>query len=130
MERSHHRRVAVSLRFNRTTEVSNMENPTDPIDVGPFDARYSAFLETITQLRPHLHRYCARMTGSVMNGEDVVQEAAGELAQSHPQRVLGIAMVLVAKGDAIDRDQPRRAALAQLMGLLGPLRELPPQPSP
>ncbi len=55
-----------------------MENPTDPIDVGPFDARYSAFLETITQLRPHLHRYCARMTGSVMDGEDVVQEALFE----------------------------------------------------
>src|SRR5579871_1986986 len=59
-------------------EASHMENPTDPIDVGPFDARYSAFLETITQLRPHLHRYCARMTGSVMDGEDVVQEALFE----------------------------------------------------
>jgi len=27
------------------------------------------------QLRPKLHRYCARMTGSVIDGEDVVQEA-------------------------------------------------------
>ena len=34
-----------------------------------------AFLETITQLRPQLHRYCSRMTGSVMDGEDVVQDA-------------------------------------------------------
>jgi RNA polymerase sigma-70 factor (ECF subfamily) len=42
---------------------------------GPFDARYRAFLETITTLRPALHRYCARMTGSVLDGEDVVQEA-------------------------------------------------------
>ncbi|HEY3738780.1 MAG TPA: sigma-70 family RNA polymerase sigma factor [Bryobacteraceae bacterium] len=42
---------------------------------GPFDAHYLAFLETITQLRPKLHRYCARMTGSIMDGEDVVQEA-------------------------------------------------------
>ena len=42
---------------------------------GPFDARYLAFLETIAQLRPKLHRYCARMTGSVMDGEDVVQES-------------------------------------------------------
>jgi RNA polymerase sigma-70 factor (ECF subfamily) len=41
---------------------------------GPFDARYLAFLETIPQLRPRLHRYCARMTGSVMDGEDIVQE--------------------------------------------------------
>src|SRR3984893_18384154 len=42
---------------------------------GPFDARYLAFLETTTQLRPRLHRYCSRMTGSVMDGEDVVQDA-------------------------------------------------------
>jgi RNA polymerase sigma-70 factor (ECF subfamily) len=42
---------------------------------GPFDARYLAFLETITHLRPRLHRYCARMTGSVMDGEDVVQDS-------------------------------------------------------
>ena len=42
---------------------------------GPFEARYVAFLETISQLRPRLHRYCARMTGSVTDGEDVVQEA-------------------------------------------------------
>ena len=27
------------------------------------------------ELRPKLHRYCARMTGSVVDGEDVVQEA-------------------------------------------------------
>jgi RNA polymerase sigma-70 factor (ECF subfamily) len=45
---------------------------------GPFDARYRAFLETISTLRPSLHRYCARMTGSVMDGEDVVQESLFE----------------------------------------------------
>lgn len=45
---------------------------------GPVEARYLAFLETISSLRPSLHRYCARMTGSVMNGEDVVQEALFE----------------------------------------------------
>jgi RNA polymerase sigma-70 factor (ECF subfamily) len=45
---------------------------------GPLEARYLAFLETVTQLRPSLHRYCARMTGSVMDGEDIVQEALFE----------------------------------------------------
>jgi RNA polymerase sigma-70 factor (ECF subfamily) len=45
---------------------------------GPFDSRYLAFLETIATLRPSLHRYCARMTGSVMDGEDVVQETLFE----------------------------------------------------
>lgn len=54
-------------------------NGTEYLDQsGPFEARYLAFLETITQLRPSLHRYCSRMTGSVIDGEDVVQEALFE----------------------------------------------------
>lgn len=44
-------------------------------DTGKLDARYQAFLETIGQLRPQLHRYCSRMTGSILDGEDVVQDA-------------------------------------------------------
>ena len=56
-----------SLNDNQYIEVS-----------GPFEARYLAFLETISTLRPSLHRYCARMTGSVMDAEDVVQEALFE----------------------------------------------------
>jgi len=55
-----------------------MSNPEYLDQSGPLEARYLAFLETITQLRPSLHRYCARMTGSVMDGEDVVQEALFE----------------------------------------------------
>lgn len=30
--------------------------------------------QLLGELRPKLHRYCARMTGSVVDGEDVVQE--------------------------------------------------------
>ena len=52
-----------------------MNDTLEQADVGVFDARYRAFLETITSLRPSLHRYCARMTGSVSDGEDIVQEA-------------------------------------------------------
>lgn len=55
-----------------------MENSIDLPQTGPFDTPYVAFLKTITQLRPALHRYCARMTGSVMDGEDVVQETLFE----------------------------------------------------
>jgi RNA polymerase sigma-70 factor (ECF subfamily) len=55
-----------------------MDHSHDMEAHGPFDARYLAFLETITQLRPRLHRYCSRMTGSVMDGEDVVQDALFE----------------------------------------------------
>jgi RNA polymerase sigma-70 factor (ECF subfamily) len=32
------------------------------------------FLALVEQLRPDLHRYCARMVGSVIDGEDVVQD--------------------------------------------------------
>jgi RNA polymerase sigma-70 factor (ECF subfamily) len=52
-----------------------MNDPSDLDAQGPFEARYLAFLETITHLRPSLHRYCSRMTGSVLDGEDVVQDA-------------------------------------------------------
>jgi RNA polymerase sigma-70 factor (ECF subfamily) len=52
-----------------------MDETTELLDVGRFEARYLAFLETIASLRPSLHRYCARMTGSVSDGEDIVQEA-------------------------------------------------------
>jgi RNA polymerase sigma-70 factor (ECF subfamily) len=34
-----------------------------------------AFDRLLSGMRPKLHRYCARMTGSVIDGEDVVQEA-------------------------------------------------------
>jgi RNA polymerase sigma-70 factor, ECF subfamily len=53
-----------------------MVGTDQPVDgSGKVEARYLAFLETVSTLRPSLHRYCARMTGSVMDGEDVVQEA-------------------------------------------------------
>lgn len=29
----------------------------------------------VESIRPELHRYCARLTGSVIEGEDVVQDA-------------------------------------------------------
>src|SRR5579863_7973683 len=31
-------------------------------------------MELVDEIRPELHRYCARMTGSVFDGEDVVQD--------------------------------------------------------
>src|SRR3984957_5743156 len=33
------------------------------------------FLGMVETIRPELHRYCARLTGSVIEGEDIVQEA-------------------------------------------------------
>ena len=44
------------------------ERPTGGVD-------QSDFLGLIGDLRPELHRYCARLTGSVIDGEDVVQDS-------------------------------------------------------
>lgn len=41
----------------------------------PLPEAYRQFLALVTDVRPELHRYCARMTGSVADGEDVVQDA-------------------------------------------------------
>jgi RNA polymerase sigma-70 factor, ECF subfamily len=53
-----------------------MQPRIDP--TGLFDVRYAAFLETVAHLRGRLHRYCARMTGSTLDAEDVMQEALFE----------------------------------------------------
>src|SRR5271163_4328375 len=38
----------------------------------------------IAALRPKLHRYCARMTGSAIDGEDIVQEALLKAIEAYP----------------------------------------------
>ncbi len=35
---------------------------------------HARFLALVADVRPDLHRYCARMTGSIADGEDIVQE--------------------------------------------------------
>jgi RNA polymerase sigma-70 factor (ECF subfamily) len=37
----------------------------------------------LTEMRPKLHRYCARMVGSVIDGEDVLQDALIKAVESH-----------------------------------------------
>jgi RNA polymerase sigma factor (sigma-70 family) len=41
----------------------------------PPTARHAELLALAGELRPELHRYCARLMGSVIDGEDVVQDA-------------------------------------------------------
>ena len=102
-----------------------MNRPNDSNYVsgsGKVDARYLAFLETISTLRPSLHRYCARMTGSAMDGEDVVQEALIEayrkLDQYDDSRPLKPWLFRIAHNRSIDflrrkgvRDQAEAAAV-------------------
>jgi hypothetical protein len=53
----------------------------------------AALLEAITHLRPSLHRYCSRMTGSLLDGEDIVQaETTGNTG--HPDRATAPAAYL------------------------------------
>src|SRR5438128_1524128 len=40
--------------------------------------------QLMAALRPRLHRYCARMVGSAVDGEDVVQEALAKAAAALP----------------------------------------------
>src|SRR5262245_34390580 len=48
------------------------------------DAR-EAFDRIAAAVRPKLHRYCARMTGSVIDGEDVLQEALVKAMEALPR---------------------------------------------
>jgi RNA polymerase sigma-70 factor (ECF subfamily) len=43
-----------------------------------------AFEALLAELRPKLHRFCARMTGSVIDGEDVVQDALAKAVAAFP----------------------------------------------
>ena len=45
----------------------------------------AAFDGRLGELRPKLHRYCARMTGSVIDGEDVVQDALVKAIKAYSQ---------------------------------------------
>src|SRR6516164_10630923 len=43
------------------------------------------FLALVADVRPELHRYCARMTGSVADGEDVVQDVLARAYYQLPE---------------------------------------------
>ncbi len=91
---------------------------------GPFEARYLAFLETITQLRPRLHRYCSRMTGSVMDGEDVMQDALFEayrkLEQYDDSRPLAPWLFRIAHNRCIDFLRRRGVRVEAETASMGP----------
>jgi RNA polymerase sigma factor (sigma-70 family) len=82
------------------------------------------FLALVAQVRPELHRYCARMTGSVADGEDVVQDTLArayyELSQFKEMPPLRPWLFRIAHNRAIDhwrhethrRSEPLDAARA------------------
>lgn len=87
---------------------------------GLFEPPRVAFIESIANLRPRMHRYCARMTGSALDGEDVMQEAILEaylkLGSFDASRPLGPWLLRIAHNRCIDflrRRQVRREAEAE-----------------
>jgi RNA polymerase sigma-70 factor (ECF subfamily) len=89
-------------------------------EVGLFEPRRLAFIESIASFRPRMHRYCARMTGSALDGEDVMQEAIFEaylkLGSFDAARPLGPWLFRIAHNRCIDflrRRQARREAEAE-----------------
>jgi RNA polymerase sigma-70 factor (ECF subfamily) len=70
------------------------------------DDRHRQFLALADDLRSDLHRYCARMTGSVTDGEDVVQDtltrAYSELAELKEPSALRPWLFRIAHNRALD----------------------------
>src|SRR5260370_39410363 len=99
---------------------------------GPFEARYLAFLETIANLRPSLHRYCSRMTGSVLDGEDVVQDALFEayrkLDQYEDSRPLATWLFRIAHNRCIDFLRRRGVRVEAETAAMGPDSVMPVDP--
>ncbi|HEY2040278.1 MAG TPA: sigma-70 family RNA polymerase sigma factor, partial [Edaphobacter sp.] len=100
---------------------------------GPFETRYLAFLETIPHIRPRLHRYCARMTGSVMDGEDIVQEtlfqAYRKLETFDDTRDLTPWLFRIAHNRCIDLLRRRKVRQQAEAAAVQPDVYLPPDPS-
>src|SRR5215469_3067217 len=58
--------------------------PEGTNDGAQYVAPQKAVEQLLGELRPRLHRYCARMTGSVIDGEDVVQDVMLKAIEAAP----------------------------------------------
>ncbi len=83
-----------------------------------------AFGRMVEAVRPKLHRYCARMTGSVIDAEDVVQDALAKAYYLLPTTEvanLEAWLMTIAHNKAIDHIRKRRRQGTE------PLDDVPPQ---
>jgi len=104
-----------------------------PDPEGLLDLRYRAFLETVSHLRVRLHRYCARMTGSALDGEDIMQEALFEayrkIGQLDDTQALRPWLFRIAHNRCIDFIRTRRTRLKAEAGYAGDEIMLPVEPA-
>jgi len=74
--------------------------------IGVLEQGRRQFLALVEHVRPELHRYCTRMTGSAADGEDVVQETLArgyyELSQMNTLPALRPWLFRIAHNRAID----------------------------
>jgi RNA polymerase sigma factor (sigma-70 family) len=63
------------------SSVTTNEGRMMTMNVADFESR-------LQQLRPRLHRYCARMTGSAVDGEDVLQDMLIKVLQARAEGVV------------------------------------------
>ena len=63
----------------------DMSTTVAPSLVSEIQSSRQQFLALVADLRPDLHRYCARMTGSVSDGEDIVQETLARAYYALPE---------------------------------------------
>lgn len=97
------------------------------------------FLDLVAEIRPELHRYCARLTGSVVDGEDVVQDtlakayyAVSMAAEMPPLRPLLFRIAHNTAMDLLRRYERRHVDLvgdwpedAPAAGVAGPIGDRP-----
>jgi RNA polymerase sigma-70 factor (ECF subfamily) len=100
-----------------TSEPASPASDAAPGDlIGVLEQGRRQFLALVGHVRPELLRYCARMTGSVADGEDVVQEtlarACYELSQMKALPPLRPWLFRIAHNRAIDhwRHESRRVS--------------------
>ena len=91
---------------------------TPPSDlIGVLEQGRRQFLALVEHVRPELHRYCTRMTGSAADGEDVVQETLArgyyELSQMTTMPALRPWLFRIAHNRAIDHWRHERARASE-----------------
>src|SRR6266853_228085 len=72
LKRHHTKRLFAGMSNSMTIPISATSDSRENLD------------RLLGELRPKLHRYCARMTGSVIDGEDVSQEAMLKALEAFP----------------------------------------------
>jgi len=94
----------------------NTPSTTPPED----DESFERFVDLLADVRPELFRYCARMTGSVFDGEDVVQDtlvkAYRALKGTHEPTPLRPWLFRIAHNTAIDFLRKHERRNVELVG--------------